>query len=76
MVSFLVSVEIIQEPGGAQVFSPTVYYLLTSIAYATTFGVCVYTFNSGIQRLTTKDAVQALEPWRKSLCAQTFTPVF
>jgi len=76
MVSILVSLEIIQEPGGAQIFSPSVYYMVAVIIYAITSGVCFYTFNSGIERLTSKDAVQTLEPWRKSLWTQTFTPVF
>jgi len=76
MISFLVFLEIIQEPGGAQIFSPKLYYLLASIVYAISFGVCVYTFHSGIGRLTSKDGVKALEPWRKSLCSQTFTPMF
>jgi len=49
---------------------------VTSIVYAITFCVCVYTFQSGIGRLTSKDQVQPLEPWRKSLWAQTFTPLF
>jgi len=76
MIIILVFLEIMQEPGGAQIFSPTVYYMVVLIIYAITFCVCFYTFNSGIERLTSKDAVQALEPWRKSLWTQTFTPVF
>jgi len=76
MISFLVCLEIIQEPGGVRTFSPTLYYLVTSMIYGANFGVCIYTFNSGIGRLTSKDAVQALEPWRNSIWTQTFTPVF
>jgi len=76
MIFFLVSLEIIQQPGGARIFSPTVYYMVASIVYAGTFVICLCTFNSGIGRLTSKDEVQALEPWRDSLCAQIFTSVF
>jgi len=76
MLFLLVILEMIQEPGGEQNFSPMVYYSLAGIVYAITFGVCVYTFNSGIGRLTSKDAVQALEPWRSSLWAQTFPSMF
>jgi len=76
MIFTLMSLDLIQEPGGAQLFSPTVYYMVACIIYAITFGVCVYTFHSGIGRVTSKDAVKALEPWRNSLWAQTFTPVF
>jgi len=76
MIFVLMALDLIQEPGGAQIFSPMVYYLVTVIIYALTFGVCVYTFHSGIGRVTSKDAVKALEPWRSSLWTQTFTPVF
>jgi len=76
MIFILMTLDLIQEPGGAQLFSPTIYYMVACFIYAITFGVCVYTFHSGIGRVTTKDAVQALEPWRNSLWAQTFTPVF
>jgi len=76
MIFILTSLELIQEPGGARIFSPMVYYMVTVLIYAITFGVCVYTFQSGIGRLTSKDAVKVLEPWRSSLWTQTFTPVF
>jgi len=76
MTIILVSLELIQEPGGAKIFSPSVYFMVAGIIYVITSGVCIYTFNSGIERLTSKDAVQTLEPWRNSLWTQTFTPVF
>jgi hypothetical protein len=76
MIFILMALDLIQEPGGAQIFSPMVYYLVTVLIYALTFGVCVYTFQSGIGRITSKDEVKALEPWRSSLWTQTFTPVF
>jgi len=76
MIYILTCLDLIQEPGGEQYFSPTVYYLVACFLYITTFGVCIYTFHNDIGRLTSKDAVQALEPWRKSLWAQTFTPNF
>jgi len=76
MIIILVSLEIIQEPGGAKIFSPTVYFMVVGIIYAITSGVLFYTFNSGIERLTSTDAVQTLEPWRNSLWTQTFTSVF
>jgi len=76
MIFILMSLDLIQEPGGAQFFSPTIYYLVACIIYSITFIICVYTFQSGIGRVTTKGAVQALAPWRNSLWAQTFTPVF
>jgi len=76
MVFILMSLELIQEPGGDQIFSPMVYYMVTVVIYAITFCICVYTFQSGIGRLTSKDSVKALEPWRSSLWTQTFTPVF
>jgi hypothetical protein len=76
MVAFLVSLELVQEPGAEQIFSPTVYYAVASVVYAGTIGVCVYTFNSGIGMVTVKDGVQPLAPWRDSFCGQTFTPVF
>jgi len=76
LVLILVFLQIIQQPGGSQTFSPSIYYVVAAIIYATTFGVCVYTFNSGRGRLTPTDAVQALEPWRNSLWTQTFPAVF
>jgi len=76
MIIILVVLELIQEPGGAKIFSPSVYYMVAGMIYWITFGVCFYTFNSGIERLTSKDAVQTREPWRDSLWTQTFTPVF
>jgi len=76
MIIILVSLELIQEPGGARIFSPSVYFIVAVIIYVITFGVCIYTFNSGIERVTSKNAVQALEPWRSSLWTQTFTPMF
>jgi len=76
MVFILTSLDLIQEPGGAKYFSPTVYYIVVFTIYCITFGICIYTFHNGIERLTSKDAVQALEPWRSSLWTQTFTPVF
>jgi len=76
MVINLVILQIIQEPGGAQNFTPSVYYLLAASIYASTFGVCLYTFRSGFARLTPEDAVQKLKPWRSSLWTQTFPPVF
>jgi len=76
MIFPLMSLDLIQEPGGAQNFSPSVYYSVAAIIYAMTFGVCIYTFHSGIGRITSTDAVQALEPWRSSLWTQTFPPAF
>jgi len=76
MVINLVILQVIQEPGGARNFSPTVFYLLAAIIYAATFGVCLWTFMSGFARLTPKDAVQKLKPWRRSLWTQTFPTVF
>jgi len=76
MVINLVILQIIQEPGGARNFSPSVYYLLAASIYAATFGVCLYTFRSGFLRLTPEDAVQKLKPWQSSLWTQTFPPVF
>jgi len=76
MIVYLVSLQLIQEPGGAQNLTPGAYYRLAGIVYAVTFGACVYTFNSGIGRLTPKDAVQPLETWRKSLWTQTFPNEF
>jgi len=76
MIFVLMSLDLIQQPGGAQIFSPEVYYMVTVIIYAITFGICVYTFRSGIGRITSKDEVKALEPWRSSLWTQTLTPVF
>jgi len=76
MILYLVSLQLIQEPGGGQNISPGEYYRLAGIVYAVTFGVCVYTFNSGIGRLTSTDVVQAVEKWRKSLWTQTFPTEF
>jgi len=76
MIFFLVVLELIQEPGGEQNFSPGGYYRLAGIVYAATCGVCVYTFNSGIGRLTPTDEVKELETWRKSLCTQIFPEEF
>jgi len=76
MILYLVTLQLIQQPGGGQNFSPGVYYGLAGIMYAVTFGVCVYTFNSGIGRLTPTDAVKDLGTWRKSLWTQTFPPEF
>jgi len=76
MILILVSMQIAQEPGGEQNFSPGAYYRLAGIIYAITCGICVYTFTNDIGRLTPTDAVQALRPWRKSLWTQTFPPEF
>jgi len=76
MILFLVVVELIQEPGGSRNFSPGGYYRLAAIVYAATCCVCVYTFNSGIGRLTPTDEVKELETWRKSLCTQIFPEEF
>jgi len=76
MIITLVILQVIQEPGGARNFSPSVYYLLAASIYVATFGVCLYTFISGFERLTPKGAVQKLEPWRSSLWTQTFPTVF
>jgi len=76
MTFIMMSLSLIQEPGGSRYFSPSVYYIVVSIIYAATFAACVYTFQSRIGRLTSKEAVKILEPWRNSLWAQTFTPVF
>jgi len=76
MIFTLMSLSLIQQPGGSQYFSPSVYYVVASILYAATFATCVYTFQSGVGRYTSKEAVNFLEPWRDSLWAQTFTPVF
>jgi len=76
MILILVSFQIIQEPGGERNFSPGVYYILAGTIYAITFGVCVFTFTSGIGRQTPKDAVQPLRPWRESLWIQTFPSEF
>jgi len=76
MILILVSLQILQEPGGEQNFSPGVYYRLAGIIYAIACGACVYTFTSGIGRTTSTDAVQPLGPWRKSLWTQTFPPEF
>lgn len=72
MVYILVVIEITQQPGGSQKFSPTVYYLIALIIYVSTFGVCVYTFESGIERLTPKEGVKTLEPWQTSVYLQFF----
>jgi len=76
MILILVSLQILQEPGGAKNFSPVVYYRLAGIIYAISCVVCVYTFTSGIGRTTSTDAVQPLGPWRKSLWTQTFPSEF
>jgi len=76
MIIFLVCLELIQEPGGDRNFSPGGYYRLAAIVYAITCGVCVYTFNRGIGRITTTDEVKELETWRKSLCNQIFPREF
>jgi len=76
VIVILTCLNLIQEPGGAKYFSPSVYFIVAFIIYSITFGVCIYTFHNGIGRLTSKDAVQASEPWRNSLWMQTFTPVF
>lgn len=67
MIFILMSLSLIQQPGGSQYFSPSIYYLVVSILYAITFAICVYTFQSGIGRLASKEAVKILEPWRDSL---------
>jgi len=76
MILFLVVLELMQEPGGERNFSPGGFYRLAAIVYAATFGVCVYTFHSGIGRLTPTDEVKELETWRKSLCIQIFPEEF
>jgi len=76
MVINLVILQIIQEPGGTRNFSPMVYFLLAGVMYAITAIACVYTFNSGIGRITSKDKVWPLQPWRKSLWTQSFPAVF
>jgi len=74
LIIMLLTIQIIQEPGATRNFSPKVFYLLGATIYASTFAVCVYTFNSGIERTTPKEAVQNLEPWQQSLWLQIFPP--
>jgi len=76
MILILVSIQTVQEPGGERIFSPAVYYIIAGTIYAITFGVCVFTFTSGIGRQTSTDAVQPLRPWRKSIWIQTFPSEF
>jgi len=76
MLFIMVSIQIVQEPGGECNFSPAVYFILAGTIYAITFGVCVCTFTCGIGRRIPTDAVQPLRPWRKSLWIQTFPSEF
>jgi len=72
IVLILVFLQIVQEPGGDRNFSTALYYILAGSIYAIASGICVFTFTSGIGRLTPIDAVRPLRPWRKSLWTQTF----
>jgi len=76
MILFLVFLEIAQQPGGAKNFSPKVYYLVACGVYAVTFAVCVYTFSSGIGKITSDGGVQTRVSWQKSFLTQTFTSMF
>jgi len=76
MVLNLVIVQIIQEPGGDRNFSPMVYFLIAAFMYVITVFVCVWTFSSGIGRITSKDKVWPIKPWRNSLWTQSFPTVF
>jgi len=78
MIASLIILQIIQEPGGSQNFSPTIIFLIAANFYAITCGVCVFTFQSGIGRLVPDpaDSIQALEPWRNCLWTQTFPSMF
>jgi hypothetical protein len=70
MIWILVTVEIIQQPGGWLQFSAMVYFLIAAVIYATTTVVCVYTFESGIAKLTLKEGLKSIEPWQTSLKLQ------
>jgi len=76
MVLSLVIVQIIQEPGGDKNFNPTLFFLIAGIMYVITVFACVCTFSSGIGRITSKDKVWPLKPWRSSLWTQSFPSVF
>lgn len=72
MIWVLVTLEVIQQPGGLLRFSPMIYFLIAAIMYAGTLGVCIYTFESGFEKLTSEDDLQTLEPWQKNLWLQLF----
>jgi len=74
--AMLVILQMLQQPGAAQNFSPTILYLVASNYYAITFGVCVFTFQSGIGRIVSANEIQTLKPWRSSVWTQTFPSMF
>jgi len=75
MTTIFCIMAIIQQPGGIQLFSPTVFFLLTMIMYLLSVGAGIYIFRSGIQRREDeKLSAGVVEPWRSSMALQYFPP--
>lgn len=74
MTLILVIMEIIQQPGGSQIFSPKVFYLIAAVFYAGSVGAGVYILQNGVERITPErgDSVQTLAPWQTDICLQLF----
>jgi len=64
----------IQQPGGVQTFSPTVFFLLTMIMYTFSVIAGMYIIRNGIHRRWDEKVPDLVEPWQSSMALQFFPP--
>lgn len=64
---------IIQQPGGIQLFTPTVFFLISFGIYLFSVFAGIYIVRNGIQRRDDEN-LKDVEPWETSLALQYFPP--
>jgi len=73
MTTIFCIMTLIQQPGGIQLFSPTVFFLVTMLMYLSSVVSGIYIVVKGIQRREDeKLSENVVEPWQSSMALQYF----